>query len=147
MDVAGGEGRVALFPPGWRGHPTTSSAPETKDVPFRPFQGYPADAQAKVTAALTRKELKFLGGFGLNSHTTLRYRCGTPGVNRLLADLANCPGLSLQVRFAKIDDESDVPVNHSAQSNDFQGKVNLNSGRIRVEDVELPSIKGPDLKR
>jgi hypothetical protein len=34
-------------------------------------QGYPADAQAKVMSALTRPELKFLGGFGLNSHTSL----------------------------------------------------------------------------
>jgi hypothetical protein len=110
-------------------------------------QQYPADAQAKVMSALTRPELKFLGGFGLNSQTTLRYRCDIPGVNRLLADLANCPAVSIQVRFVRIDDECDVRVNHLAQNNNFQVEVNLKTGRIRVEDVELPSIKGPELKR
>jgi hypothetical protein len=111
------------------------------------MQGYPTDAQAKVMSALTRPELKFLGGFGLNSHTTLRYRSDTPGLNRLLADLANCPGVSMQVKFVRIDDECDVRVNHLAQNNNFQVDVNLNPGHIRVEDLELPSVKGPDLKR
>jgi hypothetical protein len=109
-------------------------------------QGYPADAQAKVMSALTRAELKFLGGFGLNSHTTLRYRADTAGVNRLLADLANCPGVSIQTRFVRIEDECDVRVNHLAQNNNFQVEMNLKPGRIRIEDLELPSVKGPDLK-
>jgi hypothetical protein len=77
----------------------------------------------------------------------LRYRCDTGGVTRLLADLANCPAVSIQVRFVRIDDECDVRVNHLAQNNNFQVEVNLKTGRIRVEDVELPSIKGPELKR
>jgi hypothetical protein len=118
---------------------------KTPGVAF--LQEYPADARAKVMSALTRPELKFLGGFGLNSHTTLRYRADTPVVNRLLADLANCPGVSLQVRFAKLDEECDVRLSHQAQNNNFLVEVNLKPGRIRVEDVELPSIKGPDLKR
>jgi hypothetical protein len=109
-------------------------------------QGYPADAQTKVMSALTRAELKFLGGFGLNSHTTLRYHSDTPGVNRLLADLANCPGVSIQVRFVRIEDECDVRVNHLAQNNNFQVEVNLKPGRIRIEELELPTVKGPDLK-
>ncbi len=111
------------------------------------LQGYPADARAKVMSALTRPDLKFLGGFGLNSHTTLRYRSDSRGVNRLLADLATCPGVSVQVRFVKLDDECDIRLNHLAQNNNFQVEVNLNPGRVRVEDVELPSITGPDLKR
>lgn len=109
-------------------------------------QGYPADAQAKVMSALTRAELKFLGGYGLNWHTTLRYCSETAGVNRLLADLANCPGVAIQVRFVRIDDECDVRVNHEGHNNNFQVEVNLKPGRIRIEELELPSVKGPDLE-
>jgi hypothetical protein len=110
------------------------------------MQGYPVDAQAKVMSALTRPDLKFLDGHGLNSHSTLRYRADTPAVTRLLADLTACPGVSIQVRIIRIDDDCDVRLSHLAQTNNFQVEVNLKPGRIRVEDLELPSIKGPDLK-
>jgi hypothetical protein len=110
------------------------------------MQGYPVDAQAKVMTALTRPDLKFLDGHGLNSHTTLRYHADAPAVNRLLADLAACPGVSIQIRFVRIDDDCDVRLSHLAQTNNFQVEMNLKPSRIRVEDLELPTIKGPDLK-
>ena len=68
-------------------------------------EGYPANARAQVTAALKRTDLKFLGGHALNSYTSLRYRSDTRALNDFLHDLAKCPGVTIGVRFAKIEDE------------------------------------------
>ena len=37
-------------------------------------------------------------------------------------------------------------VSHSAYTDHFQVEVNLNSARLRIQDLELPSIKGPEVK-
>jgi hypothetical protein len=110
-------------------------------------QEYPANAQAQVMAALRRADLKFLGGHALNSYTSLRYRSDTRALNQFLNDLAECPGVTIGVRFAKIDDGCDWRVSHLAQTNDFQVEVNLNSGRVSIQELEIPTIKGPEVKR
>jgi hypothetical protein len=109
-------------------------------------EGYPANARAQVTAALKRTDLKFLGGHALNSYTSLRYRSDTRALNDFLHDLAKCPGVTIGVRFAKIEDECDWRVSHSAYTGHFQVEVNLNSTRLSIQDLELPSIKGPEVK-
>jgi hypothetical protein len=108
--------------------------------------GYPADAQAQVLAALPRSDLKFLGGYALNSFTSLRYGSDTPALNRFLGDLAKCPDVRIEVRFAKIEDGCDWRVSHLAQTNRFQVEVNLDSGRLQMQDLELPAIEGRSAK-
>ena len=61
--------------------------------------------------------------------------------------MANCPGISIHVQFVRIEDECDVWENQLAQNSNFHVEVSLNPGRIRVEEVELPYVKGADLKR
>jgi hypothetical protein len=109
--------------------------------------GYPKDAQAKVMAVLTRADCKFLGGHFVNSFTSLRYQGETRALNLFLDDLVKCPGVTVQVGFKKLDDECDWRVSHEAYPNRFHVEVNLNSKRVKIEDVYIPEIKGPMLKK
>lgn len=107
----------------------------------------PAAARDQIMTALARAGLTFIDGHALNSETLLRYRSDTAALNRLLDDLAKCPGVTLQVQFAKIEDDCDFQVNHSARTNYFNVAVNLNSRRIRLQDLALPEVKGPEAKK
>lgn len=108
--------------------------------------GYSQEAAAAVRQALTRKDAKFLGGFGLNSWTTLRYAGETRALNLFLDDLAKCPGVTVSVSFRRLNDELDWRVGHSAYENRFQVEVNLNSKKIKVDEVVIPPAKGPAIQ-
>jgi hypothetical protein len=110
-------------------------------------QSYPENAQAQVTAALTRKGCKFLSGMFVNWFTTLRYQGETKALNLFLGDLAKCPGVTVHVGFKKLDEESDWQVSHDALENRFNIEVNLNSKQIKLEDLSIPEAKGPLLKK
>jgi hypothetical protein len=109
---------------------------------------FPAPARAKVQAVLERPDYKFLGGFWLNSFTSLKYEGETVALNLFLRSLAECPGITLSIRFD----------NHSMEGNcDWvvtQGpfeptrlcvRINLKSSRIKFEDLMVPDHKGPIL--
>jgi hypothetical protein len=120
----------------------------TLDSPGVAFSGdYPKAAQDQVMAALTRKDCKFLGGHFVNWFTTLRYGGDTTALNLFLGDLAKCPGATVHVGFKKLDDGCDWRVSHDAHGNRFQVEVNLNSKRIKIEDLYIPEAKGPALKK
>jgi len=126
----------------------TSAAYGTLTTPGVAFaKGYPAGAQARVMAALTRKDCKFLDGHWLNSWTNLRYAGDTLALNLFLDDLVKCPGVTVHVGFQKLDDDSDWTVGHTAHANRFQVAVNLNSKRVDVEKLYIPEYKGPQLKK
>ena len=118
------------------------------DSPGVAFPGdYPKDARDQVMAALTRKDCKFLGGEFVNWFTTLRYQGETKALNLFLGDLAKCPGVTVHVGLKKLDDECNWRVSHDAQGNRFQVEVNLNSKRVKLEDLYIPEAKGPMLKK
>jgi hypothetical protein len=111
---------------------------------------YPAKAQAKVNAAIQRKDCRFLGGIGLNAWTNLRYVGDAKALNGMLDALAKCPGITLHVAFRKPTpgtDDFDWQVGHMAWDNRIQVEVNLREGGIRPEDVYIPEVKGPALQR
>jgi hypothetical protein len=120
----------------------------TLDSPGVAFPGdYPKDAQAKVMAALARKDCKFLGGHFVNWFTTLRYQGETKALNLFLGDLVKCPGVTVHVSFKKLDEECDWRVSHDGLANSFDIEVNLNSKQIKIEDLYIPEAKGPMLKQ
>ena len=120
----------------------------TLDSPGVAFSGdYPKDAQDKVMAALMRRDCKFLGGDFVNWFTTLRYGGDTKALNLFLGDLVKCPGATVHVGFKKLDDDCDWRVSHDADSNRFQIEVNLNSKKIRIENLYIPEARGPALKK
>src|SRR5690349_5558726 len=87
-------------------------------VPFA--KNYPASAKAKVNAALTQKGCTFLGGFGLNSWTSLRYSGDTLALNQFLDSLVKCPGATVHVSLKKLVDDCDWRVGHDFFRNSFQ---------------------------
>ncbi len=106
---------------------------------------YPDDARKKVLTALQRKDCKFLGGSFVNEHSYLRYAGDAGSLNLFIGDLVKCPGVTVTVRFKKLDDKCDWFVSHDADANSFQIQVNLNANRINLEKLILPAIKGPKL--
>lgn len=106
---------------------------KTPSVAYR--ADYPREAVLVVQQALTRQDAKFLGGVGINSWTNLRYAGDTRALNRFLEDLAACPGVTVSVRFKRLTEDADWLVGHSGQENRFQVEINLNSERMRVDDL------------
>jgi hypothetical protein len=120
----------------------------TLDSPGVAFSGdYPKDAHDQVMSALTRKDCKFLGGEFVNWFTTLRYQGETKALNLFLGDLVKCPATAVHVGFKKLDDDCDWRVSHDAHGNRFQIEVNLNSKKIKLEDLYVPEAKGPAMKK
>ena len=111
-------------------------------------QDYPKAAREQVMAALKRLDCKFLKGNFLNSHTSLLYAGDTKALNLLLDALAQCPGVTVHVSFV-VDPAAGQPcdwqVLHDAQQNSFHIRVNLQSERIKLPDLYVPSAKGPPL--
>ena len=112
-------------------------------------QDYPKAAQQQVTAALKQPDSKFLKGSFINWHTSLLYAGETKALNQFLDALAKCPGVTLHVSFvatATIPGEPcDWHVSHDAHENTFHIRVNLQSERIKLPDLYVPSAKGPAL--
>ena len=108
---------------------------------------FPKAAQAQIQSALERKDCKFLGGFWLNSWTSLRYGGNTLALNLFMEELARCPGTGVSVQLRKLDDDCDWRVGHSPSftDNSFLIEVNLNSKSIDLERLVVPDVKGPRL--
>ena len=70
-------------------------------------------------------------------------------MNRFLDALTRCPGLTLSIRFYRYDESEklDRAVDHSGKHNpeNVCVRVNLNSKRIKLDDLAVPDTKGPCL--
>lgn len=111
----------------------------------------PPAVMNQVSAALNRRDAKFLGGrfFGAFSHF-MRYGGDTKDLNGMLADLAACPGLRLSVGFAtNFTEAADWTVSNSFSATNFifRVQVNLRSDRLRLEELVIPEAKGPPLPK
>ena len=109
---------------------------------------FPESARTHITAALRRPDCTYVGGHFINWLTTLKYGGETSALNRFLEGLAKCPGATLSVRFDKdrIPDGCDWLVCHDAgEPGRITVRVNLNSSRIRLDDLALPEVKGQPL--
>lgn len=109
---------------------------------------FPDSARAAITAALRQPGAGFAGGRFINWTTTLRYEGNTQALNRFLDGLVQCPGIAVSVRFQPRHGDTDCEwtVSHSAEEpGDVTVHVNLQSGRVRLEDLVIPAAKGPPL--
>jgi hypothetical protein len=109
---------------------------------------FPDSARAAITAALRQPGAGFAGGRFINWTTTLRYGGDTQALNRFLDGLVKCPGVAVSVRFQArhLEADSEWTVSHSAEApGDLTVHVNLQSGRVRLEDLAIPAAKGPPL--
>lgn len=109
----------------------------------------PVVVMNQVSAALNRREARFLGGrfFGAFHHS-MSYGGDAKALNGMLADLAACPGMSLSVGFStNFTEAADWTVSDSAGSTNFifRVQVNLKSDRLRLGELVLPEVKGPPL--
>ena len=107
---------------------------------------FPAPARAKVEAVLQRADCKFLGGHWLNSFTSLRYEGETVPLNLFIKSLAECPGITVSIRFDNhsIPDNCDWVVTQGPfELNKVCVRINLKSSRIKLEDLVVPDSKAP----
>jgi len=108
---------------------------------------YPEHAQKQIRQTLLDDSLTFTDGYFVNWISTLHFQGDTTALNKLAESLAACEGTTVRVRFTRADADFDFEVIHDAHSNDFQIRINLNSGRIELEALVLPPPKGPTPER
>lgn len=123
-------------------------AGELKDPGLAFPKDFPESARTNLTAALTRPDCTFLGGFFLNSFTSLKYRGETIPLNLFLEGLAKCPGVTLSIRFQteSVPADCDWMLAHNAdEPGKFTVHINLKSTRINLEKLVIPEAKGPAL--
>jgi hypothetical protein len=109
---------------------------------------FPASARAKLEAVLQRPDCKFVGGMAHNAGTNLRYAGETRSLNLFLESLAECPGITLSMRFHSYTylGEADWALEQDGfDPTHLCVRVNLKSPRIHFEDLVVPVIKGPRL--
>ncbi len=111
----------------------------------------PAAVRAKVAAVLDQPDCKYLGGTWFNDRSFLKYGGETLALNRFLETLSQCPGFTLSIRFYKFaeDEKLDWSVEHDSRllGNKVIVRVNLNSTRIKLEDLVVPDTKDPGLPK
>jgi hypothetical protein len=99
--------------------------------------------QAALDKVLQRPDGKYLKGHWLNSWSSLQYGGDTTALNMMVADLAQCPGLSVSLTFQKLNNEASWIVGQNRNEAKIQVIVNLTSPQIEVERISLPAWTGP----
>ncbi|HEX5176638.1 MAG TPA: hypothetical protein VFV83_06400 [Chthoniobacteraceae bacterium] len=116
---------------------------------FAAPDGCPPQVMKQVRAALNRGDCKFVRGEYVNRSTHLRYSGGTKALNEMLAELTKCPGVVLTIETAeKFNGPGDWSVSSQPGSNQFlfHVVVNLQSERIKREELRVPELKTVPLK-
>ena len=108
----------------------------------------PESVRKQVETALKSKDCNFIDGNWFNGRISLRFAGDTSAVNEMLQQLASCPTVTLNVSFKALKDDCDwMIVNDMRRSHSkFDLIVNLKSKNIRLEDLLIPSLQGPDLQ-
>lgn len=137
--LAGAIGVVSVA--AWSGPLSVPSFTAPKDCP-------PAVRQ-QVSAALNRRDAKFLGGqfFGAFSQS-MRYGGDSKALNGMLADLAACPGMVLSIAFStNFYQPADWMVSSSPGGTNFifRVQVNVRSTQLRLEELVIPVVQGPPI--
>ncbi len=112
-------------------------------VPFS--SKYPEHAQKLVRAALKTEGCKFIDGFTSVQSSTIHFAGDTQSINELLKSLASCPGVTVTVSFATIENECDWRIVHDTKSNTFCVVLNLSSDLIKLDELAIPPVVGPEL--
>jgi hypothetical protein len=100
------------------------------------------ETEAALEKVLQRPDAKYLKGHWLNRWSSLQYGGDTTALNMMVADLAQCPGLSVSLTFQKLNNEASWIVGQNANAAHIQVTVNLSSPHIAVERISLPAWTG-----
>jgi hypothetical protein len=100
------------------------------------------ETQAALEKALGRPEAKYLQGHWLNRWSSLQYGGDTTALNKMIAELAECPGLSVAVTFQKLNNEASWMVGQDSNAPKVQVTINLSSRQIDLERISLPRWSG-----
>jgi hypothetical protein len=98
---------------------------------------------AKLNAVLDRKDVTFIKGYALNFHSALLYSGDTLSLNLFIEALTECPKVSVHICFFRPSpcaNESDWMVTHTANSNELVVRINLDSPRIDLTKLHIPTI-------
>jgi hypothetical protein len=101
------------------------------------------ETQAALEKALRRPDAKYLQGHWLNRWSSLQYGGDTTALNLMIADLAQCPGLSVAVTFQKLNNEASWMIGQDGNEPRVQVTVNLSSPQVDPERISLPAWSGP----
>lgn len=121
----------------------------------------PERVKRQVAEALTLKECEFINGGWCNGTTTINFCGDTAAINAMMARLAECPEMTVEVSFKRhdkdsqgknsrknenlLDRASDWRLVHDSKTNSFLVIVNLESENIHLDDLKIPPAKGPKL--
>lgn len=108
---------------------------------------YPEHARDKVRDALAVNNSGFIDGVTNMRKTTLNFAGDTSAINEMLLKLTKCPAAIVSVTFRNIEHKCDWRLVYATDDNKFHAIVNLRSDQIDLENLEIPSSKGPDLIR
>ena len=104
-----------------------------------------AETRQRVESALRLKECQFAGGSWCNGNWTLNYQGQTAPLNDMVRQLTECPDLSVEVSFNKLDDRYDWQIIRHHQDKLLRVIVNLNSQNIALAELMIPSTTGPEV--
>jgi hypothetical protein len=101
-----------------------------------------APMRQRIMAILNEKNSKFLGGRFVNAASTLEYGGTTEALSRMVAKLAECEGVRVQVTFVRAQSDLAWTVNHNAWADPlyFGIQVNLAAKTINLEHLDLPAF-------
>jgi hypothetical protein len=110
-----------------------------------PSIALPADAPQKfreqIMAILNDKDCKFLGGHFINANTTLQYGGSAEALSRMLAQLAECDGIRVQVTFVKKPGGEVWTLNHNAWADPGHIAVQVNLvSPINLEHLDISAF-------
>ena len=60
--------------------------------------------------------------------------------------LAECPGVTVELSFKKLDKQCDWQIIHEISSNLFRVTVNLKSEHVQLDNLKVPAARGPKLE-
>ena len=93
----------------------------------------------QVFRALNAQGSTFRGGMGFNARSFLNFEGDSKAINQMMREFSECPATRVTCEFKKVNGHCDWQIVHDDRS--FHVTVNLNSDRVRRDDVSVPTIR------
>lgn len=93
----------------------------------------------EIYQALNAEGSVFRGGMGVNARSFLNFDGDSTALNQMMLELSKCPATRVTCEFKKVNGGCDWQILHEHRS--FQVTVNLNSNRVRRDEVSVPEFR------
>ena len=93
----------------------------------------------EIYQALNAEGSVFRGGMGVNARSFLNFDGDSQALNQMMLELSECPATRVTCEFKKSNSQCDWQIVHKDRS--FHVTVNLNSKRLRRDEVSIPKIR------